>query len=195
MRVVGLTGGIGMGKTTVAAMFADFGVPVCDADALVHRMLSKGGEAVEEVARLFPEALENGAINRAALGGIVFADEAKRKALENIVHPKVGREEIAFAGRAEQEGKSLVVLEIPLLFEAGAHRRCDKVVVASCAPEIQRERALFRPGMSEEKLRLILAAQWPDEKRRAHADYVIDTGLDLAQVRQQVQTIMEMLSA
>ncbi|MDX1974650.1 MAG: dephospho-CoA kinase [Rickettsiales bacterium] len=195
MITLGLTGGIGMGKSTVAKTFAAQGVPVCDADAIVHQLLGKNGAAVEPIRALFPEVVEDGAVNRKRLGAIVFADVAQRKALEAVIHPQVRAAEIAFIEQHQQAQTPLIVLEIPLLYEAGAESRCDKVVVVSCDPATQRQRVMARDGMSEARFKQILAAQMPDEQKRQRADFIVDTACDLEQVRDQIRQIMETLHA
>jgi dephospho-CoA kinase len=193
MIVLGLTGGIAMGKSTAASMFTRRGAALISADAIVHRLLSSGGAGVEPVAAMFPSALKNGAIDRKALGDIVFHDREKLKELEYILHPLVEREEEAFIRRARLMGKSMVVLDIPLLFETDAHLRVDAVAAVSAPGYVQRRRALARPGMTEKKLDDILSRQLPDKKRRRRADFVIPTGLGLAQTRRTVRAIMETL--
>ncbi|MBY0407164.1 MAG: dephospho-CoA kinase [Rickettsiales bacterium] len=180
MIIIGLTGSIGMGKSTVANLFASHGIPVCSADAIVHRLMEKGGKAVDEVGTQFPGVVENGAVNRKRLGEIVFAEPAKRKTLEAILHPLVVAEEEAFAAEQAHNGADMVVLEIPLLFETGANKRCDVVVVVSAPAFIQRRRVMKRPHMTKEKFAAILKAQMPDRLKRQKADAVIPTGLGLA---------------
>ncbi|WP_206455872.1 dephospho-CoA kinase [Aurantimonas marina] len=174
MIVLGLTGSIGMGKSTAAAMFADEGVPVHDADAAVHRLYA--GRAAPLIEAAFPGTVSDGIVDRAALAARVLNDPAALKRLEAIVHPLVRAEEQAFLDAARNSGAKLAVLDIPLLYETGAETRCDKVVVVSAPAETQRERVLRRPGMSEEKFATILAKQLPDAEKRARADIVIDTG-------------------
>ena len=182
--IIGLTGSIGMGKSTVAAMFADEGVPVFDADATVHRLQGAGGRLVPAIEAAFPGTTANGAVDRGKLGAAVFGDDAAIKRLEAIVHPAVGEERAAFL--AEHAGKR-VVFDVPLLFETGGDQRVDSIVVVSAAPDVQRARVLARPGMTAEKLAAILARQTPDAEKRARAHHVIrtDTSIDatLAQVR------------
>ena len=189
MVIVGLTGSIGMGKTTAALFLRYLGVPVHDADAAVHAVLSRGGAAVEPIRALFPEAVSDGAVDRAVLSRRVVEDPAVLPQLEAILHP---------CARAVQErfllGQSLrrapvVVLDIPLLFETGGERRCDEVVVVSAAAHIQRARVLARPGMTEDKLASLLDRQMPDAEKRRRADFVVpsDQGmrttlLDLAKI-------------
>ena len=173
--VLGLTGSIGMGKSATAAMFAKLGVPVHDADAAVHALYGPGGAAAEAIGREFPGTLDaEGGVDRAALREAVLGDAARLKRLEALVHPLVRRESEAFLARHRQA--PLVVLDIPLLYETGGEGRCDAVAVVSAPAEIQRERVLARPGMTEHAFAAILAKQMPDAEKRARADYVIDTG-------------------
>lgn len=189
--VIGLTGSIGMGKTTVAAMFRALGVPVHDSDAVVHRLLGKDGRAVAAVAREFPGAVKNGAIDRRALGNIVFADKRALTRLESILHPMVREHQQRFLADARRRGKPLVVLDIPLLFETGGERRCDLVVVASAPPFVQSSRVLRRPGMTAEKYARILAHQVPDTRKRRLADFVVPTGLGKAASLRAVKDVVK----
>jgi dephospho-CoA kinase len=175
--ILGLTGSIAMGKSTLAGQFRQLGVPVCDSDALVHRLLARGGRAVEKVALLFPAAYADNAIDRAALGREVFGDSVKLKALESILHPMVRAEQEAFIRLARRRGKRVVVLDIPLLFETGAQGRCDHTVLATAPSFLQRQRALARPRMTIERFEEILARQIPDVKKRLRADWIVFTGL------------------
>ncbi len=191
MIILGLTGSIGMGKSTTAAMFAEEGVPVNDADQVVHDLYRS--EAVAAVAELFPDVIVGGAVDRQLLSANLAKNPAKFRELEAIVHPLVRAREKAFLNRQRDLGQELVVLDIPLLFETHGQDRVDSVIVVSCDPEIQRARVLARPGMSEEKFQLILARQVPDAEKRAKADYVIDTGHGLDSARAQVTTIVREL--
>ncbi len=175
MIKIGLTGSIGMGKSTVAAMFAELGALVWSADGAVHRMYEKGGAAIAPLTELFPEAIVNGAVDRPRLAALALGAPEKLKKLESVVHPLVAADRETFMGAAAQSGARMVVLDIPLLFENGSERLFDIVIVVSAPAEIQRARVLARPGMSEEKLNAILAQQMPDEEKRAKADYVIAT--------------------
>lgn len=188
MIVLGLTGSIGMGKSTAAAMFADEGVPVHDADAAVHRLYA--GRAAPLIEAAFPGTVSDGIVDRQLLGAEVLNDPAGMQRLEAIVHPLVRAEEEAFLDAARNSGAKLAVLDIPLLYETGAETRCDKVVVVSAPAEIQRERVLRRPGMSEEKFATILAKQLPDAEKRAHADFVIDTGDGFDATRAAVKAVV-----
>ena len=191
--VVGLTGGIGMGKSTVAAMFRARGVPVHDADAAVHRLYGPGGAAVGPVGEAFPGAVRDGAVDRAALGRLVLDDGDAMPRLEAIVHPLVRREEEAFLRAAGEAGAPVAVLDIPLLFETGAEGRADRVVVVSAPDPVRRARVLARPGMTPAKLDAIVARQTPDADKRARADHVIDTGGALAGTERAVAALVERL--
>jgi dephospho-CoA kinase len=180
MIVLGLTGGIGMGKSTAAAMLRGLRVPVHDADAAVHRLLARGGAAVGRVAREFPGVLKDGAIDRAALAPIVFADPPGLRRLEALLHPLVRAGERRFLRFARQARAPVVVLDIPLLYEVGAQRRCDAVVVVSAPPFLQRARALKRQHMTPAILAGVLKQQWPDPRRRRAADFVVPSGLGRA---------------
>ena len=194
MIVVGLTGSIGMGKSTAAQMFADEGVPIYDADAEVHRLYSKGGKAVPLVEAAFPGVVQDGAVARAALSARVVGDPPALKALEEIVHPMVGESRAGFFETARQAGAAMVILDIPLLFETGGEGRVDKVVVVSAPADIQRQRVLERPGMTEEKFAAILARQTPDADKRARADFVIDTAGSFEDTREQVRQVIAALT-
>lgn len=175
MIVLGLTGSIGMGKTVAAEVFRGLGVPVFDADGAVHDFLRVGGRAVAPVGRAFPGALLDGAIDRKKLGDFVFGDDEALDKLESILHPLVREQENAFLSQASKEGFAVVVLEIPLLFETGAERLCDGVVVVSAPTEVQEARVLKRPGMTAEKLAAIRARQMSGKEKKARADFIIDT--------------------
>jgi dephospho-CoA kinase len=177
MIVLGLTGGVGMGKSTAAAMLRRMRVPVHDADAAVHRLLARGGAAVKSVAREFPGTLKDGAIDRAALGARVFADRAALARLEAILHPRVGAVERRFLRRQRQRRAPVAVLDIPLLFETGGERRCDGVILVTAPAFLQRRRVLARRGMTEARLAAILARQCPDAERRRRAQFIVPTGL------------------
>ncbi len=192
MIVLGLTGSIGMGKSTAAKMFADEGVPVHDSDEAVHRLYA--GPAVPLVEAAFPGTVVDGAVDRGRLAQKVLGDAAALKRLEAIVHPLVRADADAFVERHRAAGAALVVLDIPLLFETGGRDRVDKVVVVSAPAAIQRECVLRRPGMSEEKLASILARQVPDEEKRRQADFVIDTGDGFDRTRAAVKKIVAELA-
>ena len=176
---IGLTGSIGMGKSTVLEMFVEFGAAVWNADDAVHRLYAKGGAAVAAIATVFPEAVFEGAVDRARLAAVVLKAPEKLKRLEAIVHPLVAEDRERFIAEAEAAGEKVVVLDIPLLYEGGSEDAFDAVVVVSAPAGVQRVRVLARPGMTEEKFQAILAEQLPDAEKRARADYVIDTGQTL----------------
>jgi len=175
MITIGLTGSIGMGKSTTAAMLRKMGCAVHSADAVVHRLLAKDGAAVSAVAALFPTTLQNGAINRQQLGAMIFPDPAKRAALEAILHPLVQAAEQEKRARAQAVGYRFLVLDIPLLFETGAEKRCDTTICVTARAAIQRKRVMARPNMTAEKFAAILSSQMPDAEKRRRADYVIHT--------------------
>lgn len=170
--VLGLTGSLAMGKSTTSALFAAEGVPVWDADAVVHRLYGPGGAAVAPLARLFPQAVRNGAIARDELAAIIAADPGALARIESVVHPLVQADRTAFLAANDAD---IVLLDIPLLFETGADKVCDAVAVVSAPAAVQRERALARPGMDEARLTALLARQLPDAEKRARARWVIPT--------------------
>jgi dephospho-CoA kinase len=181
MIVLGLTGSVGMGKSTAAAMFRRLGIAVHDSDAAVHRLLAPNGAAVAAVERAFPGVRRpDGGIDRPALGARVFADPAALKRLEGILHPLVRESQDRFLARARTRRLPLVVLDIPLLFETGGARRCDKVVVVSAPAFLQRARVMARPGMTAPRLAAILAQQMPDAQKRRRADYIVPSSLGRA---------------
>ncbi|WP_428407242.1 dephospho-CoA kinase [Hyphococcus sp.] len=186
---IGLTGSIGMGKSTVLKMFADLGAAVWDADAAVHRLYAKGGAAVDAVASLFPDAVIDHAVDRTALARIVLGDTAALAKLEGLVHPLVAQDREAFMLAAAEAGADAVVLDIPLLFENGTEKFFDATVVVSAPAEVQRKRVLARPGMTEAKFEAILKLQTPDAEKRQRADYIIDTGLSLEETRAQATAV------
>lgn len=192
MIVLGLTGSIGTGKSTTAAMFHDLGIPVHDADMTVHDLYR--GEAVAPVAARFPEALRDGAIDRKALSAVLAQSPDRFRELEAIIHPLVRARETAFLDAERQNGSALVLLDIPLLFETAGEARVDKVAVVTCDADVQRRRVLARPGMTQEKFDLILSRQMPDEEKRRRADFVIDTGRGVEAAREQVKEIIAKLT-
>lgn len=193
MILLGLTGSIGMGKTTAAAMFRAEGVPVYDADAAVHALYETGGAAVEPIGAIFPAALRDGGVDRQVLGALVLDDPEAMNRLEQIVHPLARQAQEAFLHAAEQARAAVVVMDVPLLFETGGDAHMDAVAVVSAPAEVQRERVLARPGMTAEKLARILERQLPDAEKRSRADFVISTALDLAETRAQVRAILAVL--
>ena len=191
MLIVGLTGSIGMGKSTVAARFRGHGIAVCDADAEVHKLYE--GAAVPVIEAAFPGTTEGGKVDRQRLAKALIDDPAGFKRLEAIVHPMVLAAERAFLQGGAAKGVPIAVLEIPLLLETGGERRVDVVVVVSAPADTQRERVMQRPGMTAEKLAQILARQMPDTEKRARADFVVETGGTFAESEAQVDTIVESL--
>ena len=190
MILLGLTGSIGMGKSTTAAMFADAGIPVWDADAAVHRLYQTGGKAVPEIAAVFSQAISGGAVDRTALKSILTKDPTALKRLEDIVHPLVAEDRRAFINN---QYCPLVVLDIPLLFETGYADKVDKIAVVSAPSAVQRERVLARGTMTEDQFEMILKKQMPDSEKRKRADYVIES-LTLAETKAQVVAIISELT-
>jgi dephospho-CoA kinase len=190
MIVLGLTGSIGMGKSTTARMFAEEGAQVHDADETVHRLYAQGGAAVGPVGEAFPVAVKGGAVDRAALAAELAKDPEALKRLEAIVHPLVAASRDAFLDEARRAGAAVVVLDVPLLFETGGHLGLDAVVVASASAEHQRARVMQRRGMTEEQLRTLISRQVPDAEKRVRADFVVDTGRGFEHARDQVRQIL-----
>jgi dephospho-CoA kinase len=188
MIILGLTGSIGMGKSTTAKLFAEAGVPVYDADATVHMLYE--GEAAPAIEAAFPGTTANGKVDRNRLSARVVHDPAAMKRLEEIVHPMLGASRQKFLQAAEQSGAPVAVVDVPLLFETGGEKRVDAVVVVTTTPEIQRERILARPNMTEEKLEAILARQMPDAEKRRHANFLVDTSRGLDPVRARIRDIL-----
>lgn len=186
MKVVGLTGSIGMGKTTAGEMFAELGVPVFHADAAVHDLYAPGGAAVAPVSKAFPGVESERGIDRAALSAHLKDHPEDYARLEAIVHPLVADMREAFITGARDQGAAIALLDIPLLYETGAEKWLDAVIVVSAPPEVQRQRVMQRPGMTAEKFESILARQTPDSVKRARADYVIDTGGSFEATRAQI---------
>lgn len=191
MIVLGLTGSIGTGKSTTAGMFRELGVPVHDSDATVHALYQ--GEAVGPVGAAFPAAIKDGIVDRKALAAELAARPDGFPRLEAIIHPLVRQKEADLLWRQRAAGSSLVVLDIPLLFETGADERVDKVLVVTCEPELQRQRVLARPGMTEEKFAMLMARQMPDAEKRQRADFVVKTDNSLEDARKQVKLIVDIL--
>jgi dephospho-CoA kinase len=188
MFILGLTGSLGMGKSTTAGFFAEAGVPVHDADAVVHRLYES--EAVPAIEAAFPGTTTAGKVDRIKLAARVLDDPAALRRLEAIVHPLVRAAETRFLAEARKRGAPVVVLDIPLLFETASHRRVDAIVVVSAAGEIQRQRVLARPGMTADKLNALLARQMADSEKRGRADFVVDTSRGFDAARMQVQEIL-----
>jgi dephospho-CoA kinase len=189
MFILGLTGSVGMGKSVTARFFAEEGVPVHDADAVVHRLYE--GDAVAAIEAAFPGTTAAGKVDRTRLAARVLGDDAALKRLEAIVHPLVREAERRLLAEAEARGDKVVVLDIPLLFETGADERVDAVVVVSAPIEVQRARVLERPGMTAEKLAAILAKQMPDPEKRRRADFVVDTSKGFEPARAEVRAILD----
>jgi dephospho-CoA kinase len=190
--ILGLTGSIGMGKSTVAAMFAELGVPVFDADACVHRLQGPGGALLGAIEAEFPGTTGPNGVDRPALGAQVFGNDAAMARLEALIHPAVAAEREAFL--IEHAGARLVVFDIPLLFETHRDKGLDAIAVVSTDPETQRSRVLARPGMTPERFADILARQLPDAEKRARADFVIETGHSLAETRKEVAEVVSKLT-
>lgn len=186
--VLCLTGSLGMGKTTAARYFAEAGVPVHDSDAVVHALYE--GKAVPAIEQAFPGSTSGGKVDRAKLAVMVLNDRAALARLEAIVHPLVGESTDEFLADAKAKGVSVVVLDVPLLFETDTHRRCDATVVVSAPAQIQRQRVLERPGMTEEKFSAILSKQLPDAEKRRRADFIVDSSKDYDHARAQVRDIL-----
>jgi dephospho-CoA kinase len=195
MVIAGLTGSIGMGKSNAAMALRQLGVPVHDADAAVHGLLGPGGRAVGKVAALFPEALKGDRIDRKLLGDRVFGDTTDLRRLEAIVHPLVRQSSWAFVTAAARRRERLVVLDIPLLYESGAEKTVDVVIVVSAPPQIQRQRVLMRPGMTVEKFQAILSRQVPDVIKRRRADYVVRSGGHRGETFRQLKRIVRGLKS
>lgn len=189
--VLGLTGSIGMGKTTTAAMFAKMGVPVWDADAAVHRLYAQGGAAVAPLAALFPQAIQDGAVARDVLRQMITEKPAVLDQVQLIVHPLIAQDRMTFI---ESATAPIILLDMPLLYEIGGEALCDSVVVVTCPPAMQRERVLARGQMTAEQLDMILERQIPDAEKRARADWVIDTQ-SMGQALLQVQKILALIKA
>ncbi len=190
MLVLGLTGSLGMGKSTAAAMFARAGIPVFDADHTVHMLYARGGAAVATVEAAFPGMTVDGAIDRVRLGRRVVGDSVAFAQLEAIVHPLVREAEDVFRARAAREGYRIALLDMPLFFEIHADSRVDAVVVVSTTPEHQRQRVLARPGMSEQRFEALIARQMPDAEKRVRAHFIIDTGGALGDTERQVGELL-----
>jgi dephospho-CoA kinase len=189
MFIIGLTGSVGMGKSTTARLFAEQGVPVHDADAVVHRLYE--AEAAAAIEAAFPGATSRGKVDRSRLAALVLDDPAALKRLEAIVHPLVQAAEQELLAQAQARGESIAVLDIPLLFETGGDQRVDAVVVASAPVEVQQARVLARPGMTLEKLEALLRKQMPDAEKRRRADFIVDTAHGIDPARAQVRAILD----
>ena len=190
--VLCLTGSLGMGKSKTAQFFAEEGVPVHDSDAAVHALYA--GEAVPLIERAFPGVTAGGKVDRGKLAAMVVGNETAIARLEAIVHPLVSAAREKFLAQALAEGAPVVVFDVPLLFESGAQHDCDAVVVVSAPPEVQRRRAMERPGMSDEKFAALTARQMPDAEKRAHADFIVDTSQSFDYARAQVRDILRLVA-
>lgn len=193
MLLVGLTGSIGMGKSTVAEMFRKLGIPVYDADAEIHKLYAKGGAGVEPIREAFPDAVPEDYVDRQRLSKLVLGNDAEIERLEKVIHPLLSSGRAAFFEKAKKEGHSLVVLDIPLIFETGGEDRVHKIVVVSAPAPVQRERVLARPEMTAEKFEAILARQVDDAVKREKADFVIDTHCSMEETFEQVKKLVEQL--
>jgi len=193
MLLVGLTGSIGMGKSKSAELFEAEGLPVYDADASVHALYEKGGAAVAPLSEHFPEAIKDGAVDRTILGKLVLHDGEMLQKLESIVHPLAGKMQKDFLETQEAAGRKAVILDIPLLLEKKTEGLVDVVVVVSTIPEVQKQRVLERPGMTEEKFRSILSKQMPDAEKREKADFVVDSTISVADAHRQIRDIISRL--
>ena len=195
MKIIGLTGSIGMGKSTTAAMFREAGIPVYDADAEVHKAYDVGGAAVEPVGAAFPGVVREGRIDREELRKRVLGNPEALKVLNGIVHPIVGRARAAVFEAAQAQGADMVILDVPLIFETGGEKNMHKVIVVSAPPEMQRARVLAREGMTPERLDAILAQQVPDAEKRARADFIVDSGQGFEAAREQVREILRRVAS
>lgn len=196
MKIIGLTGSIGMGKTTTAAMFEDLGVPIWNADGAVHRLYAPGGHGIDPVSAAFPTArTADASIDRDVLGELVLNAPDQLKRLETIVHPLVGQDRALFLTKARAANAAIVIVDVPLLFETGGEKYVDRVIVVTCAPTLQKSRVLARVGMSEVKFLSILARQTPDSEKRARADFIITTDVSLDETREQVGRVYAQLLA
>ena len=194
MLILGLTGSIGMGKSEASRTFRRLGVPVFDADAAVHILMGKGGRAVPLVEDAFPGSVKDGAVDRVALGPMVFGKPEELRKLEAILHPRVGEMQRQFLGQAARRGRALVVLDIPLLFEGQGEERCDVTAVVSAPFLIQRQRVLARPNMEEEKFLNILKQQVPDVIKRQRADFILPTGLGKRFTLDKIKALMQVVA-
>ena len=191
MKIIGLTGSIGMGKSTTAKMFGALGCPVFDADAAVHKLYSKGGRAVPLIRAVFPDAVSNGAVNRKRLGKHMRADPLNLKVLESFIHPWVGEMRAAFLSQAKADKAKAVVFDIPLLFETGGDKKVDAVVVVKASADIQRGRVMARPGMTKALFEMIAKKQMPDAEKRKRADYIVQTDRGMDAARAQAADILD----
>ncbi|RKQ69437.1 dephospho-CoA kinase [Litorimonas taeanensis] len=191
--ILGLTGSIGMGKTTTAQMFADEGCPVFDADKAVHSLYAKGGKAVDLIRAVFPDAVKDGSIDRSVLGQYMRDDPLNLKVLESFIHPWVGALRQEFLEAAIKNNAEIVVFDVPLLFETGGDQYVDYTLVVSAPESIQRQRVMARPGMNEDLFKQLLSRQMPDVEKRKRADFILSTAQDLSETRKQVQALLKKL--
>ena len=194
MIILGLTGSIGMGKTAAANSFRRLGIPVHDADREVHGLMAQGGEAVGIIGEMFPAAVHRGIVDRQLIAAEVFTDAKALARIEKVLHPLVRRREKKFLGRSAREGRSMVILDVPLLFETGGEERCDGIITVSAPLFVQRQRVLHRPGMTSKRLDSILARQMPDAEKRKRSDFVVLTGLGHDYSLLQIQKIVGLTS-
>jgi dephospho-CoA kinase len=193
MLILGLTGSIGMGKSTAAAMLRGMGIPVCDSDAIVHGALARGGAAVARIDAAFPGVVIDGAVDRGKLGAAVFGDTPALRKLEAILHPMVRDAQTAFLKRAAVARARIAVLDVPLLFESGTDARCDCTLVITAPAFLQAQRVLARPGMTRDKLANILARQMPDARKRRLADFVVQSGLGRRHTLRRLEAVVTLL--
>lgn len=195
MIILGLTGSIGMGKTTTAGLFADEGCPVFNADKAVHQLYSKGGKAVPLIKAVFPDAVKDDAVDRAVLGDHMRADPLNLKVLESFIHPWVEELRRLFFAESRRNKADIVVLDIPLLFETGGDKKVDVTVTVSAPYKVQKARVMARPGMTEELFEMLLGRQMSDKEKRSRSDYVLSTGESIPETRKQVQELVQKLRA
>ncbi len=195
MIVLGLTGSIGMGKSTTAKMFADAGVPVWDADSTVHKLYAAGQAGAEAIGRIVPDAMVDGAVDRGRLRDAIMADAGLLKQIEAAIHPLVGQDRAVFLAEARDQGHLIAVVDIPLLFEGGGEKHVDQVVVVTAPADVQRARVLERANMTVEAFETILAKQVPDAIKREKADHLIDTSLGMEHAKQRVDEIIASVGA
>ena len=193
MLIIGLTGSIGMGKSTVAKILNDKGIPVYSADGAVHTLLKRRGKAVPFIAQKFPNAVKNGRVDRKALGHAVFGDPKQLRHLEQIIHPLIRSIEKDFLRQARKTGARAAVLEIPLLFETGAEKRCDVTLCVTAPRTVQKARVLSRPGMTEKKFKAIISRQMPNAKKCRKADYVVPTDVSRAATSHYLEKVLSVL--
>jgi dephospho-CoA kinase len=194
MIIIGLTGSVGMGKSTAAAMLNRMGIPICDSDALVHSFMAKGGAAIPRIKALFPDVIKDGAVDRPALGKIVFGDTAALRKLEQILHPMVRQSQRDFLKQAQTNNRAFAVLDVPLLFEGGIDALCDYSIVVTAPAFLQRQRVMSRPGMTEARFQGTLNHQMADYRKRQRADFVVQTGLNRYDTLTRLTRIIALLS-